>query len=490
MPTARRRTFPTALLILASSAALLFVSSAARAQGPIPTPVPKGDVRINLQPVASGLTSPIDLRSAPGEGAGRLYITDQAGRVRVAQGGSVLSSPFLDVGSRLVPLRQNFDERGLLAFAFHPDYNTAGTPGFGRVYTYTSEPVASGPGTTTPIPMPVANPPAPDNHGVVAEWTVNRTTGAVDSASRRELFRYDDPQFNHNGGPFHFGPDKNLYIGIGDGGGANDTPAGHAPEGNGQALNTVMGKILRIDPLGTGGPSGQYGIPAGNPFAGGAAGARPEIYAYGFRNPFRFSFAPNGDLLVADVGQGNIEELDRVVAGGNYGWRVKEGTFPFNTDGTIGPNSPGTPPGLTDPIVQYDHDEGLSIIGGFVYRGSAIPELTGKYVFGDFSNGFAPPNGRILYADLVTGEIREFRLGSADDPLGLYVKGMGEDAAGEIYVLTTTALGPTGTTGQVFRLAAIPEPSMAAGATVLAGVALLRRRRRRQPLFCNPQSAI
>jgi MYXO-CTERM domain-containing protein len=297
----------------------------------------------------------------------------------------------------------------------------------------------------------------------------------VDPSTRRELFRYDDPNFNHNGGPFHFGPDGFLYMGIGDGGAGNDTGVGHNPTiGNAQDLTRIMGKMIRIDPLNRTGAR-PYAIPAGNPFAGGAGGALPEIYAYGFRNPFRFSFAPNGDLLVADVGQRSIEELDRVVAGGNYGWRYKEGPYKFDpATGNISADTTGLPPGLIDPIVHYDRDEGISIIGGFVYRGTRIPELVGKYVFGDFSDGFNPANGRLFYADLATGEIREFLLGPSDSPLGLYVKGMGEDNAGEIYLLASPTSSPTGTSGQVFLI--VPEPSALALAGA-AGLLLLRRRR-------------
>ena len=472
-----------ALAKLCAAAALFAWCSCAVAQtGPIPEPIPKGNVRIGLEPVATGLSAPIDARSAPGE-SNRLYVTDQVGQVRVVQNGSLVSTPFIDVSSRLVPLRTNFDERGFLGFAFHPDYNTAGAPGFGKVYTYTSEPVSATPETT---PFTVPDITTVDNHGVVAEWTVNRTTGAVDPSSRRELFRYADPQFNHNGGPLHFGPDRNLYVAIGDGGGSNDiNPNGHNQSiGNGQDLSRVMGKVLRIDPLGsTGGRP--YAIPTGNPFAGpGApAGALPEIYAYGFRNPFRFSFAPNGDLLVADVGQRNIEELDRVTAGGNYGWRYKEGSFKFNpADGSVSTDTTGLPPGLIDPILQYDHDEGISIIGGFVYRGSLIPNLVGKYVFGEFSRSFQAPDGRLFYADLETGQIFELRIGDADLPLGKFVKGFGEDLAGELYVTVADVGAPVGTTGQVLRL--VPEPSSLALAA--AAAALLLRRRRGRTVVAGP----
>lgn len=468
---------------IAAAAVLFAVPSVALAQqNPIPTPIPKGDVRINLQPVATGMTAPIDLRPAPGAGNSRLYITDQVGQVRVLENGSLLPTPFMDVSSRLVPLRPQFDERGFLGFAFHPDYNNQGTPGFGKVYTYTSEPVSATPDTT---PFTVPNITTVDNHGVVAEWSVNRATNTINPSTRRELFRYADPQFNHNGGPFHFGPDRNLYIGIGDGGGANDTnPNGHnqtpgvdgRPIGNGQDITRIMGKILRIDPLGNNSANGRYGIPQGNPFAGpgGPDGALEEIYAHGFRNPFRFSFAPNGDLLVADVGQGRIEELDRVVAGGNYGWRYKEGSFRFDpVTQNVSTDTTGLPQDLIDPILQYDHDEGISIIGGFVYRGSRIPALAGKYVFGDFSNG---TTGRLFYADLATGEIKEFLLDNPDRPLGAFVKGFGEDANGEIYVLTSNTTAPTGATGTAFLI--VPEPTGLSAVVLGVGALLLRRSRR------------
>jgi len=226
--------------------------------------------------------------------------------------------------------------------------------------------------------------------------------------------------------------------------------------------------MLRIDPNGTNSANGKYGIPADNPFAGG--GGVAEIYALGLRNPYRFSF-DGSDLLVGDVGQGSIEELNRVQLGGNYGWGLKEGTFKFNrATGAISDDLSGLPPSLIDPIAQYDHDEGISIIGGFVYHGALLPELEGKYVFGDFSK-------RLLYADLTSGEIREFVIGEADVPLGFFVKGLGEDQNGEIYVLGSTELGPTGTTGVVFQL--VPEPSIAALAIIGLTCGLLVACRRR-----------
>ena len=223
-------------------------------------------------------------------------------------------------------------------------------------------------------------------------------------------------------------------------------------------------------------PNGQYRIPTTNPFQG--VGQVPEIFAYGLRNPYRFSFdRANGDLIQADVGQNNIEEIDRITIGGNYGWAIKEGDFLFNRTngpagnaGTIGDppgnRSPGSPVGLIDPIsgplgtLEYDHNEGISITGGFVYRGSAMPELYGKYIFGDLALQASPfrANGRLFYADLATGQIKAFPLaqfgGSAILPNSLTVHGFGEDADGELYALVTNT-SANGTGGIVYKLVAL-----------------------------------
>jgi len=313
---------------------------------------------------------------------------------------------------------------------------------------------------------------------VLVQWKVSTTNPLViDTSTRKDILREDQPDSNHNGGTIAFGPDGDLYLAIGDGGSANDTGSGHiASTGNAQALNVIMGKMLRIDPNGTNSANGKYGIPADNPFVS-VPGALPEIYAYGLRNPYRFSF-DGGKLIEGDVGQNNVEEVNLITSGGNYGWAIKEGTFLFNRTGanagTVGANSPGVPPGLIDPILEYDHNAGTAVIGGFVYHGSLIPQLDGKYVFGDLSNGstFAPGNGRLFYADLTTDQIFEFNM---DNPLGLWLKGFGEDSNGEIYVLASGNLGPAGTTGVVLEL--VPEP---ASTGVLGAAALLTLVRRRQ----------
>jgi glucose/arabinose dehydrogenase len=266
------------------------------------------------------------------------------------------------------------------------------------------------------------------------------------------VLRLDQPQANHNGGMIAFGPDGFLYIALGDGGAGNDLGPGHNPEtGNGQDKNVLLGKILRIDVNGSDSGNRAYGIPRDNPWAAGG-GAR-EIYAMGLRNPWRFSF-DGPALLAGDVGQNKLEFLHRVERGGNYGWRLKEGGFKFNQNGTIEPPGTGLPPGLIDPVLQYDHDEGTSIVGGHVYRGKALPALAGKYVFGDYQKP-AAGTGRLFFATLPGSSIHELRIGADDRPLGFLLKGFGQDAQGELYVCGSARPGPTGTGGVVMKI--VPE---------------------------------
>jgi glucose/arabinose dehydrogenase len=431
---------------------------------PIPATIAKGTAAIELETLASGLASPIDVVD-PADGTGRLFIVDQPGKVWILQSGSVAAVPFLDVTARVhMPGvfgsrdTTDYDERGLLGFAVHPGFTNPRSPGYRKVYTYTSEQLA-GPAdfTTEPLPVGVSY----DHQSVIAEWTVDALNpDIIDTTTRRELIRIDQPQFNHNGGKLAFGPDGYLYISLGDGGGADDTADGHGPTGNGQNINTVHGSILRIDPLDPAATvsadavsaNGRYRVPADNPFVG-AAGI-DEIFAYGFRNPWRFGFDRlTGRLIVGDVGQNNVEEVNIVTKGGNYGWNRKEGTFRFDpAAGTVTDDLAGLPAGLIDPVAQYDHDEGISITGGFVYRGTEIPELLGRCVFGDFSRGFAPAAGRLFAADLDSGLIHELVIGADDRALGLYIKGFGEDMEGNLYVLAGPDFGPFGTGGVVLRI--------------------------------------
>ena len=443
------------LLAAVASWVLVFVSSASPVaaqplEDPIPEPIRTGGVQVRLEPVATGFTAPNWGISAPGD-ADRLFVVDQDGIVWAVDPSSGAKSVFLDVSSRLVLLGvggpNTFDERGLLGLAFDPEYADNGL-----LYTYTSEPVA-GPADFSTMPAgTLAN-----HQSVIAEWRVPNPSNAssvVDPGTRRELLRIDEPQFNHNGGALNFGPEGFLYISLGDGGAADDQGVGHSPQGNGQDPSNILGSILRIDPTGTNSANGKYGIPQDNPFVG-EAGFVPEIWAYGFRNPFRFSFdSSTGKLWAGDVGQNDIEEVDVVTKGGNFGWRVKEGSFLFDPNGDqpgfVTARSPGKPKGLIDPIAEYDHDEGISVIGGFVYRGDAIPQLRGRYVFGDFARS-STEFGRLFFLN-PANQIREFRL-VGQDSLGLKLDGFGQDADGELYVLGNTTGTPFGETGVVLRIA-------------------------------------
>jgi glucose/arabinose dehydrogenase len=447
--------------------------------------ITNGNIIILLQPVATNMAAPDYAISPPGD-TNRLFVVEQNGLLRIIQNGILLPGSALDIQSRvtppLVPSSAN-DERGFLGLAFHPGFNNPASPGYQTLYTYNSEVIPAATTPTYPVPTAAAN----NYKNVVNEWKITTTNAnVVDPASRREVISFGKTASNHNGGTITFGPDGYAYLALGDGGDANDVGASHIePGGNAQNLSTPLGKFLRFDPLNpTLNPTssdpisanGQYRIPTANPFQG--AGQVHEIYAYGLRNPYRFSFdRANGELIHSDVGQNNVEEIDRIVIGGNYGWPIKEGDFLFNRTngpagnaGTIGlppgNRSPGIPAGLIDPItgtqgtLEYDHNDGISITGGFVYRGTAIPELVGKYVFGDLALQASPvrANGRLFYADLQTGQIKAFPLfqfgGSAILPNGLTVHGFGQDADGELYALVTSTPA-NGTGGIVYKLAAL-----------------------------------
>ncbi len=416
---------------------------------PLPAPIPKGDLTIELQTIAEGLIAPLGI-AGPNDGSGRMFVYDQAGLIYVLVDGVKLPENVLDVRDRLVTLNPNYDERGLLGAATHPHFSQNQL-----LYTYTSEP--NGPPADFMIMPPEGR---TNNHqSVIAEWRIDpANTNRVDPASRREILRLDQPQSNHNGGTIRFGPDGFLYIAIGDGGAADDQGDGHSPGGNGQDQSNVLGTVLRIDVDARTAPNGQYGIPSDNPFLE-EAGALPEIYAYGFRNPYSFSFdRQTGDLWLGDVGQNHVEEIDRVTSGGNFGWPVKEGGFFFDPNGT----SPGfvttepvreVPDDLIDPIGQYDHDEGVAVIGGYVYRGSLHADLAGTYVTGDWG-AFGAPTGRLFYLDGT--EVKEFRLGLDDRPFGLWLRGIGEDSSGELYLFGSSNLGPSGGSGTMLKIIPIP----------------------------------
>jgi glucose/arabinose dehydrogenase len=422
-----------------------------------------GDPRdIGLRLIADGLTSPIGIVAAP-DGSGRLFVLDQIGLIRiVASDGTLLAEPFLDLRSQIVPLMTSFDERGLLGLAFHPDYAENG-----RFFVYYSAPLRAG------------APAGFDHTSTVSEFVVSEDPNRADAGSERILLQVDKPQFNHNGGTVAFGPDGSLYISLGDGGGADDVGLGHVEDwyeanagGNGQDIeHNLLGNILRID-VDSGVP---YGIPADNPFTGtaGCADGCDEIFAYGFRNPYRFSFDIGGAhrLFAGDAGQELWEEVSIVDKGGNYGWNVKEGTHCFDTENpdvsppecpdTVGDGHPRAGDPLIDPLIEYaNHHQpgglGATVVGGFVYRGDVLPQLSGRYVFGDWSREFEEPDGTLFVASPRKKGLwlmQELRI--ATEPsgrIGHYVLGFGQDPAGEIYVGATDNTGPTGSTGKVFKL--------------------------------------
>lgn len=446
-------------------------------ENPIPKPIMKAGPPVGLMPLASGLTAPNWGITAPGDNT-RLFVVDQVGTLWAIDLSSGNKTVFADLSSLLVPLGAfgpgTFDERGFLGLAFHPQYRSNGL-----LYTYTSEPV-NGEADFSTLPEDTE----PNHQSVIREWRVPdpmQPASVVDPASSRVVLRIDQPQFNHNAGALNFGRDKMLYIALGDGGAADDQGPGHSEQGNGQDPSNILGNILRIDPTQTTSANGQYGIPMDNPFipegmgpyggqAGCADGTCDEIFAWGFRNPFRFSFDMcTGHLYAGDVGQNDIEEVDIVLPGGNYGWRIKEGSFCFNPNGdaegfvTAEQDCPTA--GLIGPVAQYDHDEGTAIVGGFVYRGNALPAFRGRYIFGEYNRPDATEteptgHGRIFFLnrrDLARDRfirrscIKEMRFAEQEE-LGLYLLGFGRDAAGEIYVLGNMTGIPFEETGVVWKI--------------------------------------
>ena len=405
--------------------------------------IPIGDLTIQPVEVVTGLASPVAATHA-GDGSGRLFVVDQAGFIRIIDSdGILLSTPFLDLSNRIVTLSSGFDERGLLGLAFHPDYSANG-----RFFVRFSAPREGEPGD------PCFGSGRGCHNEVLAEYVVSANDpNFADPNSERVLLEVRQPQFNHNGGDVAFGPDGLLYTAFGDGGGAHDgladTPVSHGPTGHGQNIETLLGAMVRIDVDG----DLPFEIPLDNPFVD--QDGRDEIYAYGFRNPYRFSFDDGtGELILADVGQALFEEINTIENKGNYGWVIREGQHCFD------PLHPSFPPltcateGLIDPFAEYNHVDGLAIVGGYVYRGSVFPDLAGKYIFADFSTQFGQPDGRLFWLDIDgdRSDIFEFVHGAGNAPFGQFVKGMGKDEAGEIYVLTSTVLPPTGTSGTVWRL--------------------------------------
>ncbi len=432
--------------------------------------------KVSLKLVASDLTGPM-VAVSPNDGTKRLFIVDQIGVIKILErSGEVRPDPFLDLRSKLVQLSPGYDERGLLGMAFHPDFKNNG-----RLFVYYS------------IPLRRGGPRGWDHTNRLSELRVSSDPNRVDADSERVIMEVDWPFANHNGGQIRFGPDGYLYVPMGDGGGANDVGRGHNPDiGNGQDLASYLGKMHRIDVDNKGANNKgvenkgivstgnkPYGIPEDNPFLGNES-ALPEIYAYGLRNAAYASFDPkSGILFVGNAGQELFESIYVIVKGGNYGWNIREGTYCFD------PDNPRQPPDecrttgyrgepLIGPVVEVGHDVGDVIIGGYVYRGNALPGFFGRYIFGNWVWTDAEiGNGTLMVAsppsdwswkmpsapdDLTPDDVRMWTIyninvvrGSKETIKG-FIRGFGEDSDGELYIMASQRAGPTGKTGKVYKI--------------------------------------
>lgn len=475
-------------------------------------PIPQGTIVVRLERVASGFAdeiggeaqvAPTDVVPFP-DGSGRLAVATLGGFVRVVDaGGALLPAPLLTRAQTGTDVPAS-GEWGMTAIAFDPDFAALGTPGYGTFYTISTR--SGNDGGTVPDFGATG---FQDHQDVVTAWTLADPSRSVFSAGQgdtsRELFRVGQPGEPHNVVDLAFGPDGMLYISSGDGGGdANEA----------QDPRTIFGNVLRIDPHGSNGRTGEYGIPADNPYVGGDTvllyGPTPdnlagtpvdpldEIYAYGLRSPFRMNFDRlTGDLYVGDVGQSDVEEIDRVEAGGNYGWNIKEGSLKSGQNlgsARVEPDTPENNPysstltlaqqfGLTDPLLEYDHDEGITVIGGFVYRGTALPALQGLYVFADL--GESNPSARLFVGDLATGAIEKLQIDPGGELFGNglllpnRILSIGEDADGEL-LLAVAGADPRVGGGVDGALIALPEPG-AAGLLGAGAAVLVACRRRTRP---------
>ncbi|MFA6261218.1 MAG: PQQ-dependent sugar dehydrogenase [Bacteroidia bacterium] len=360
--------------------------------------IAKAQTEITLRQISGKLSSPV-VAAFPKDASGRLFVGEQHGIIKIVSRNGIQPEPFLDIQHKVIRQLNVYSERGLLGLAFHPDYKSNH-----KFYVYYSA---------------KSNASGSNHKSVVAEYTARGNQAQANT--ERIILEIEEPQSNHNGGHLVFGPDRYLYIGVGDGGGANDE---HGPTGNGQRLDNLLGKILRID-VNT---EKAYRIPPDNPFIG--KGRRGEIWAYGLRNPWKFEFDEKGRLFCADVGQDEYEEINLIEKGKNYGWRIMEGNHCFN------PSKNCKTTGLTLPIHEYNHNIGKCIIGGFVYRGNKL-NWKGKYFFADWTGKLfvlSASNRKWISQEL---QIRNLPGG------GLYINSMGENEAGELFLLGQEGIGPS-----------------------------------------------
>lgn len=392
MPTVGR---VAPLRVLGASALLLGSLGCADNDPSAPSPTPEDPAEATLELVVDGLQSTVLVTHAPGDDS-RIFVVEQPGRIRVLRNGTLQPAPYLDITA----ITSTGGERGLLGLAFHPEYDTNGR--FFLNHTDLN-------GDTR-----------------VLRFARGASADVADPGSLEVVLEVDQPFTNHNGGHLAFGPDGLLYIGLGDGGSGGD------PEGNGQDPSTLLGSMLRIsvDAL-------PYSVPSTNPFVG-MSGFAPETWAYGLRNPWRFSFdRTTGDLWIGDVGQNAREEISYQAAsslgGENYGWNRLEGSACY-------PSDPCDPTGTVAPTYEYGHSEGCSVTGGYVYRGSAVPSLVGRYLLADYCGGWVRSLGH--NAGVVTDVVdHSVAFGTLSG-----VVSFGEDAAGEIYVVSLA--------GSIYRVVA------------------------------------
>jgi glucose/arabinose dehydrogenase len=388
-----------AAIVIAGGLAIVAALPACSKKVTDPDPPPPGSVDLVLVPVGSGLSKPLFVCSPPGD-TSRIFVVEQTGAIRVFRNDTLLATPFLTVTGL-----SNGSEQGLLGMAFSPDYATTG-----RFYvSYTNA--------------------AGDNR--LLRYLVSADPNVATPTPETDLLTVDQPYENHNGGCIAFGPGGYLYMGIGDGGGSGD------PDENGQDRTDLLGSLLRLDVS----PAGAYAIPADNPFVG-TAGMRGELWDWGLRNPWRFSFDRlTDDLYIADVGQDSREEVNVANAsegggkGLNYGWDITEGFECFE------PSDNCDRTGLTPPELEYTHGAGCSITGGFVYRGTRNPSMVGRYFFGDYCQGWV----RSFYWN---GDDATNLMSHPALDIGSGLTSFGEDGRGELYITTSD--------GRLLRIAEAP----------------------------------
>ncbi len=401
-----------------------------------------GEVKLDL--VADGLISPVDMQF-PKDNSGRLFIVDRIGKIKILNNKSLIDEPFLDITDKVIPLNSLYDERGFLGLTFHPNFKNNG-----KFYVYYNAKLREG------------APSDWDSTIRLSEFVVSKDNpNKADATSEKIIMEIDKPGMNHNGGQILFGKDNYLYISIGDGGNANDVGKGHNQTiGNGQDTFSILGKILRIDVNGKT-SNANYLIPQDNPFSDGKNGLK-EIYAYGFRNPWRMSFdSETGKLFVGEVGQSSWEEINIVEKGKNYGWNIKEGTHCFATRNPECENLGYKGEPLIDPIIEYPNAQqkngmGHTNVGGFMYRGNGIPTLKGKFIFADWSTSFTKADGSLFVAESSETGLWEMKLiaisGRENKRLNEFILSLAQDSENELYLLTTEKTGTNGETGKVYKL--------------------------------------